>query len=380
MSVAVVLLAAGRGERLAAGKPKALVEVNGQTLLEHSLSSVIAFDPDQVVLVAPASHLQECGEILARHGLTERVSIVAGGDSRQASSAAGLGVVTTEKVLIHDSARAFAPPSLFARVAAALSVENRSVVPALPVFDTIKQVAADRVVATPNRETLKRVQTPQGFFAADLRAAYQAATEDFTDDAGLLESRGIHSIVVLGDELAAKVTTPTDLDRVNSQFGAQNEPTLRSGIGSDAHRFGVDGVLQLGCLAWSELPQLEGHSDGDAMAHAIVDAMLSAAQLGDIGSNFGVDRPEFAAASGEVFLKGALELIRDAGFALVNVSVQVVADRPKIGPHREELQARLSQLLSAPVSVSATTTDGLGFLADARGVGCVATALLKRAG
>jgi 2-C-methyl-D-erythritol 4-phosphate cytidylyltransferase/2-C-methyl-D-erythritol 2,4-cyclodiphosphate synthase len=133
----------------------------------------------------------------------------------------------------------------------------------------------------------------------------------------------------------------------------------------------------LGCLVWPELPKLEGHSDGDSIAHAIVDSLLSAAGLGDIGSNFGVDRPEFAGASGEVFISETLKLIAARGFSVENVSVQVIADKPKIGPRRNELEARLSGVVGARVSVGATTTDGLGFLADSRGVAAVATALLK---
>jgi 2-C-methyl-D-erythritol 4-phosphate cytidylyltransferase/2-C-methyl-D-erythritol 2,4-cyclodiphosphate synthase len=125
------------------------------------------------------------------------------------------------------------------------------------------------------------------------------------------------------------------------------------------------------------LPALEGHSDGDSVAHAIVDALLGAAGLGDIGSNFGVDRPEYSGASGAVFIRGALELVANAGYEPVNVAVQVIADKPKIGPRRLELEGQLSGMVGAPVSVLATTTDGLGFLADAKGVAAVATALLR---
>lgn len=378
MSVAVVLLAAGRGERLGAGIPKALVEVAGKTLLEHSLRNVLDFAPDQIIVVAPADHIDEFQSLVS--SIDPAVEVVAGGATRQESAAAGVAVVRHDAVLIHDSARAFAPASVFKRVLHALASEHRAVVPGLPVFDTVKRVVADVVTETPNRADLRRIQTPQGFYTSDLRAAYQEAEVDFTDDAGLMESRGVTALVVAGDELAAKVTTPADLKQVHHLNNPGQHGDLRTGIGSDAHRFGESGVLRLGCIQWPDFSQLEGHSDGDAMAHAIVDAMLSAAQLGDIGSNFGTDRPEFAAASGEVFLAGALTLIRSAGYHLVNVSVQVVADRPKIGPRREELQARLSGLLAAPVSVAATTTDGLGFLADSRGVGCVATALIQRAG
>jgi len=216
------------------------------------------------------------------------------------------------------------------------------------------------------------VQTPQGFHTELLRNALGYAQVDFTDEAGLMESLGHEVVVVPGSDSARKVTTQADLVWAQGLFGS-----ARTGVGTDAHRFSDSGELTLGCLTWPELPALEGHSDGDSVAHAIVDALLSAAGLGDIGSNFGVDRPEFAGAAGDVFISATLELIRAKGLSVTNVSVQVIADKPKIGPRRAELESRLTGLLSAPVTVSATTTDGLGFLADSAGVAAVATALLN---
>jgi 2-C-methyl-D-erythritol 4-phosphate cytidylyltransferase/2-C-methyl-D-erythritol 2,4-cyclodiphosphate synthase len=246
------------------------------------------------------------------------------------------------------------------------------VIPVLPVSDTLKTVSGGEVSGTVDRSTTVRSQTPQGFKTASLRLALSKTTSNFTDEAALMESQGFRVGTVLGSELGLKVTTPADLEWAKLRFGI-----ARTGIGTDAHRFADSGTLTLGCISWPDYPALEGHSDGDSVAHAIVDSMLGAAGLGDIGSNFGVDRPEYSGAEGKVFLSGALDLIHQAGFELVNVSVQVIADRPKIGPRREELQATLSNLLGAPVSVLATTTDGLGFLADAAGVAAVATALLR---
>lgn len=381
MGIAVVLLAAGRGERLGAGVPKALVQVDGKSLLEHALERVSEFSPDQIVVTIPATHVQQFTEIIK--SISPKADIVVGSESRQGSAKNALAVVRTEQVLIHDAARAFASSELFSRVAAGLSESHRCVIPVLPVTDTIKQVSQSQVVATLERASLARVQTPQGFYRSDLEAAYSQSTHEFTDDAGLLESRGFGVFTVVGEEAALKVTTPADLplaiDLASEPFHYGHSP-LRTGVGTDAHRFGESGELMLGCLAWPDLPKLEGHSDGDAMAHAIVDALLSAAGLGDIGSNFGTDRVEYSGASGELFIRGALDLIASAGYRPVNVAVQVVADRPKIGPRRDQIQERLGALLTVPVSVSATTTDGLGFLSDARGVGCVATALLTRAG
>jgi 2-C-methyl-D-erythritol 4-phosphate cytidylyltransferase/2-C-methyl-D-erythritol 2,4-cyclodiphosphate synthase len=263
------------------------------------------------------------------------------------------------------------PDQVFSSVEEALSFFD-CVIPALPVSDTLKTVVENQVSGTVDRSTTFRSQTPQGFKTEALREALARTPNNFTDEAALMESEGFKVGTVTGSELGLKVTTPSDLDWARLRFGV-----ARTGIGTDAHRFSDTGTLTLGCITWPEHPALEGHSDGDSVAHAIVDALLGAAGLGDIGSNFGVDRPEYSGAAGKVFIRGALELIGKAGYEPVNVSVQVIADKPKIGPRRLELEAQLSELVGAPVSVLATTTDGLGFLADARGVAAVATALLR---
>ena len=372
MKAAVVLVSAGKGTRLGLNLPKAAVKVSGLTLLEHALSNIAKFNPAQLVVVAPKELIEEFKEITGRH--FEKFEVVAGGETRQLSVQNGLSVVTEDLVLVHDAARAFTPPEVFEGVLRALEGAV-SVVPSIAVADTIKEVYEDQVSVTLDRSKLRAIQTPQGFKVAVLRDALAGATEDFTDEAGLLESLGHKTLVIEGDQLGFKVTTQEDLERARSLFG-----DVRTGIGVDAHQFSSEGDLVLGGLIWPELPKLEGHSDGDSVAHAIVDALLSAAGLGDIGSNFGVDRPEFKGASGEVFIAETLRILGEKGLAPVNVSVQVVGDKPKVGPRRQELEKRLGDLVGAPVSVSATTTDGLGFLADARGVAAVATALVKVAG
>lgn len=368
MKSAVILVAAGKGERLGLGIPKALVEISGATILEHALSVITSLKPTQLIVVAPEDHLDTFKEIVSRFDIAAEV--VAGGATRQQSVKNGLDLVTTPTVLVHDAARCFTPQEVFEAVDTALAV-SKSVVPGLAVTDTIKQLSGDTVLKTLDRSTLVAVQTPQGFEVASLRKALDETTADFTDEAGLMESAGHTTKVVSGSAKALKVTNPEDLSRYNI-------PSERVGIGTDAHQFSDSGELVLGLLTWPRLPKLEGHSDGDSVAHAIVDALLTAAGLGDIGSNFGVDRPEFKGASGEVFLAETLRMISQAGFSVSNVSVQIVGDKPKIGPRRAELEKRLSEALNAPVSVAATTTDGLGFLSDARGVAAVATALLAQ--
>jgi 2-C-methyl-D-erythritol 4-phosphate cytidylyltransferase/2-C-methyl-D-erythritol 2,4-cyclodiphosphate synthase len=174
-----------------------------------------------------------------------------------------------------------------------------------------------------------------------------------------------------------KVTTKDDLILASHLVGGEQ----RTGIGTDTHRFSEDAnkPLYLGTIVWEGERGLDGHSDGDALSHAIVDALLSAAGLGDIGSNFGVDRPEFTGANGQIFLEGTLSKLHEHGFSVINVSAQIIGNRPKVAPMRERVEQALTAIIHAPVTISATTTDGLGFLGNTEGVAVVASALIQRA-
>ena len=386
--IAVVLVAAGSGTRLGLGIPKAFVSVAGATLAERALRNILpTAGLRQIVLVAPASHLPQARALAAANlvpGII--IDVVAGGQTRQQSVAAGLKVLlkTIQTVLVHDSARALAPAALFERVAVAvsesvLSGQPSGVIPVLPVADTIKQAVAEEIVGTINRDHLRIAQTPQGFPAQLLVSAYEAAGEETTDDAALVQSQGYRVVSVIGEASAFKVTTITDLTLAETQLSQHGLPSqLRTGIGTDVHRFAADGrkPLTLAGIEWPDEVALEGHSDGDAVAHAVVDALLAAAGLGDIGGNFGVDRPEYAGASGEVFISATLKLLAENNWQVINVSVQVIGNRPKLSPRREAAQQRMSHLVGAPVTIGATTTDGLGFLGNSEGVAAVATALI----
>ena len=398
MTVAVVLVAAGRGERLGAGVPKAFALVSGQTLLEHSIRRIFDLSAiNQIIIAAPSSHHDEAlrlaqavaTEVDANQGnpagaSASKLAVVVGGDTRQQSISNALSAIApeTEVVLVHDSARALTPASVFERVIASVRDTGLATIPVMPIVDTIKRVAGEIVLDTIDRQTLRIAQTPQGFQAFELLEAYKNATEDFTDDAALVQSVGATLRFVEGDAMALKVTTPDDLiiaeSRLARDAGLPGE--YRTGVGVDVHRFTQDPAkpLFLGGIVWPGERGLDGHSDGDAVAHAIVDALLAAAGMGDIGSNFGVDRPEFAGASGQVFLTATVAKLASAGFKVVNVSVQIVGNRPKVGPNRAATEAELSRLVAAPVTVGATTTDGLGFLGNTEGVAAVANALLFR--
>lgn len=376
--VAVVIVAAGKGERLGAEVPKAFVELNQRPLFAHSLANAAALaEVAQIVVAAPGDLIAAVRAEAAILGLDDLVSVVEGGSTRQQSISAALAAVSgaAEIALIHDAARPLAPTSLFAAVADSVRQSGLGTVPVLAVADTIKRIDGDLVLETVDRESLRRAQTPQGFRLPELKAAYSEATNDFTDDAALMQAHG-HSIrFVDGHADAFKITTPDDLAAAKMHLAGE----LRTGIGVDVHRFTEDSSkpLYLGTIEWPGERGLDGHSDGDAVSHALVDALLAAAGLGDIGSNFGVDRPEFAGANGTVFLTETLRLLQGAGYEVVNASVQVVGNRPKVAPHRVAVEKALSQLLDAPVTLGATTTDGLGFLGNSEGVAAVATALVR---
>lgn len=383
-TAAVIVVAAGSGSRLGHPEPKAFVPLAGRTVLERSLDPIFELaEPVQVVVVAPRTHLEAtraAAKAVAGVALGY-VTVVYGGPTRQASVAAGLAALqpSVRTVLIHDAARPLTPRSQFERVLAAARATEGGVIPGLVVPDTIKRRDEHGVViATVDRTELVAVQTPQGFPRTALDAAYAGADLEHTDDAALFSAAGNDVRVVEGDPLAFKITTPWDLRRaeqfVGSSFG------LRTGLGVDVHAFDPGEPLWLAGLYWPDEVGLSGHSDGDAVAHAICDALLSAAGLGDIGGRFGTSDANLAGAHGDVFLHKTVDLVRGAGFEVANVSVQVIGNRPKLASRRFEAESFLTRAVGAPVSVAATTSDGLGFTGTGEGIAAVATALVRSGG
>ena len=392
---AIIVVAAGSGTRLEAAAPKAFVGIDSRSILRHALDGVFAAEPAQVIVVAPAG-FEGDAETELRAAAGERAElgrVVTGGTTRQQSVAAGLDALWGDivTVLVHDAARALTPPAQIDAVVQAVSADA-GVIPALPVVDTLKKVDAATVVGVVDRSELAAAQTPQGFPRAALEAAYAAAMAsgvEYTDDAALFAANGGRVGHITGSPRAFKITTPSDLERARHLLAdapASARPRLdhdelslipRIGIGTDVHAFGGEGSLWLAGLEWPGEPALSGHSDGDAVAHAIVDALLGAAGLGDIGEHFGTAHPEYAGAHAPVFLARTRELLQDAGFRIGNVSAQFQGNSPRFSARRAEAENALSTALGGvPVSVTATTTDGLGFSGRGEGISVTAIALV----
>ncbi|MGF6821836.1 2-C-methyl-D-erythritol 4-phosphate cytidylyltransferase/2-C-methyl-D-erythritol 2,4-cyclodiphosphate synthase [Microbacterium sp. ZKA21] len=381
---AIIVVAAGSGTRLSAGAPKALVGIDGRSILRHALDGVFAASPMQVIVVAPAGFEGEAeAELLAAAGdRADLGRVVTGGSTRQLSVAAGLGAlwgdVTT--VLVHDAARALTAATQIDAVVRAVT-GDAGVIPVLPVVDTLKRVDGATVVGAVDRSELAAAQTPQGFPRRPLEAAYATALAsgiEYTDDAALYAASGHDVRHIAGSERAFKITTPADLERARHLLSAASAPGVPViGIGTDVHAFGGEGDLWLAGLEWPGEPALSGHSDGDAVAHAIVDALLGGAGLGDIGLHFGTSHPEYAGAHAEVFLARTLDLVTEAGWSIGNIAVQFQGNRPRFSTRRPEAEQVLSNALGgARVTVSATTTDGLGFSGRGEGISVTAIAML----
>jgi 2-C-methyl-D-erythritol 4-phosphate cytidylyltransferase/2-C-methyl-D-erythritol 2,4-cyclodiphosphate synthase len=397
MGFALIIPAAGSGSRLGASRPKAFVESAGQSLLAHAVGGALRSGLfSHVIVAAPVgwldaarSQVDAVVESRTMTGPVPQTTVIAGGRERWASVRAALEHCGDAPcVFVHDAARPAAGPEVFGRVAAALAAGATAVVPVLPVVDTLRTSAGDELRGGVDRESLRRVQTPQGFRRDLLVAAYAAwdplSGAGPTDDAGVMEAAGHRITAVAGEERALKVTYPSDLrllaalDPDARTAQGLNGPVPRVGTGVDVHAFSSDPErpLMLAGLEWPGGFGLAGHSDADVAAHACADALFAAAGLGDLGEHFGVDRPEFAGAPGTVLLAEAARIVRAAGFTIGSVAVQIVCNRPKVGRRRDEAQEALGTACGAPVAVAGTTSDGLGSMGRGEGATAIATAVL----
>ena len=372
---AAIIAAAGSGERFGATLPKALITLGNRTLIEHAVAALAPI-ASEIVICAPAGYEKQIQELVGAD-----ITVVTGGTTRSDSVRAGIAALTgnNKYVLVHDAARALASTQLAKNVLASLEKGEVAVIPGLELIDTVKSVdAGGHVTSTPDRASLRRVQTPQGFDLEILKKAHSSGA-NATDDGALVEAIGHKVLIINGEDRALKITTPADLATALSTLGDSSE--FRTGVGVDAHAFAEGRELWLAGLHWPNEVGVAGHSDGDVAAHAICDALFAAGQLGDLGSNFGTDKPEYAGASGVTLLKETMQKISSAGYSISNVTVQIIGNRPKLTSRRSEAIATLSAALGgANVSVLATTTDGMGLTGEGRGIAAIASALLIKQG
>lgn len=384
-----VILAAGQGSRMKMAAPggKQFLTWKNAPLFWHSVKTLAAIPAlDGLVLVFPDDGFESsCGladACLEREPLGLPCLMVPGGLRRQDSVRNALAALPAECefVLVHDSARPFVSAALCQRVLAALGEGIDGVVPGLELSDTVKEVdEAGLVLRTPERSSLRAVQTPQGFRLQTLLAAHQQSREqgwEVTDDAALLERCGIPVRIVAGDLANRKITNPEDLDLLREP--ANSAPPLSPcvGFGYDVHSYGGNRPLVLGGVRVpaGEL-RIKAHSDGDVLLHALIDALLGCVGGGDIGGLFPDSDPAFDNANSALLLAEALELARREGLVLTHADLTLVAQAPKISPYRREIARNIAHLLQLPekrVNLKATTEEGLGFTGAGLGIKAMA--------
>ncbi len=377
MTTHVLIVAAGRGHRAGEGLPKQYRAVAGKPVLRHAVEAVrqVAGIDSVAVAIHPDDEMLYASSIA---GLGLRAPIH-GGATRQESVRLGLEALSGEgpsRVLIHDAARAFMPPSAMARVLAALGGEDGAT-PALPLADSLR-LGESHVMGEIDRTGLHRVQTPQGFRFDAILAAHRAAAAGATDDVAVALASGLKVALVEGDERGFKLTTPADFERAEAMLA--NRLISRCAQGYDVHRFGPGDHLWLCGVRIPHGHGLIGHSDADAGLHALTDALLGTIGAGDIGTHFPPSDPQWKGASSDRFLVHAAQLIAARGGIIDHVDVTVICEAPKVGPHRAAMVARVAGLLGlseSAVSIKATTTEGLGFTGRREGLAASAMATVR---
>ncbi len=379
MRLAALIVAGGRGERAGAGPPKQYRRLLGRPLVVWPLQAFAKAGVEHIVIAVAPEHEAICREAIAGEAAAQ---IVHGGATRSASVRAGLAVIgESDIVFIHDAARPGLTPEIVRGLADAIAAGADGAAPALPMTDSLRRAdRSGRALEAVERDGLMRVQTPQAFRAAVIRAAYDALPADaaFGDDLAVAQAAGAEIVLIAGDARLMKLTYPEDLAMLERMLG---ERVTCVGAGLDAHRFGLGDHVTLCGVHIAHDKGLMGHSDADAGWHALVDAILGALGEGDIGAHFPASDPLWKGANSERFLRHAAQLAQQSGARILHVDVTLVCERPKIGPHREAMRARTAEVLGLPlarVSVKATTTEGLGFLGREEGLAAQALATLDR--
>ncbi|WP_210483003.1 bifunctional 2-C-methyl-D-erythritol 4-phosphate cytidylyltransferase/2-C-methyl-D-erythritol 2,4-cyclodiphosphate synthase [Microvirga antarctica] len=392
MTVAALIVAAGRGNRAGAGLPKQYRMLAGRMVLSRTVTaflrhphiaqtSVVIHPDDAALYAASVCDLEPAsGRLLSPP--------IHGGETRQDSVRWGLEAMEAsapDLVLIHDAARPHIDPALIERAIRAGETFGAAV-PGCKVTDTIKIVDPDgQVVGTPDRTALRAIQTPQVFRFRDLLAAHRRAAEaglhHFTDDGALAEWAGLAVAVFEGDAGNAKLTHPDDFKEAERRLGQDAMPYLtRLGTGFDVHAFGDGDHVWLGGIAVPHDRGVVAHSDGDVILHALTDAVLGALADGDIGTHFPPSDPQWRGASSDRFLAYAVDLVRQRGGFVDHLDATLLCERPKLGPVREAIRQRIAEIAGLridQVSVKATTTERLGFTGRSEGIAAQAAATIR---
>ena len=385
--VSLILVAAGRGARLGGAIPKQYQPCAGRPLIcqtiealtsahDFATATVVIHPDDRDLYDAAIAHL-------APDAVRALTAPAFGGATRQRSVRNGLEAqakAEPEIVLIHDGARPFASRELIARAIEAAR-RHGAAVPATPMTDTIKQIDREgRVVASPERASLRAVQTPQAFrFDLILEAHRASARADLTDDAAVAEAAGHPVFVFAGDSDNVKVTTMPDLREAEARLSS-NATEVRVGQGFDVHAFAPGDGVWLGGVLVPHDKKLEGHSDADVALHAIADAIYGALGEGDIGSHFPPSEARWRGADSSIFLAHAAERVRARGGVVAHIDVTLICEAPKIGHYREAMRARIAEIAGIAVGrtgVKATTSEGLGFTGRREGIACLAMATIR---
>jgi 2-C-methyl-D-erythritol 4-phosphate cytidylyltransferase/2-C-methyl-D-erythritol 2,4-cyclodiphosphate synthase len=303
--------------------------------------------------------------------------LIEGGAERADSVRAGLEAIGGDAVLVHDAARPFCPAAVVDRLIASLEFFEGAA-PVLPVGDTLARTG-DSLGEPVDRSGLVRVQTPQAFRLDALKSAYERwSGPSPTDETSVVRAAGMSVAAVEGDPALEKLTRRADFDQAEQWLAGRLSP--RTGMGFDVHAFAGEGPLMLGGVEVPHSRGLAGHSDADVVLHAITDALLGAAGLGDIGEHFPPSDPRWKGAASSLFLADAVELVRARGAIIDHVDCTIIAEEPKVGPYRSAMRARIAEIAGLgldQVSVKATTTEGLGFTGRREGIAAQAVASIR---
>ena len=376
MSVAALIVAAGRGSRAGGAKPKQWQHIAGRPVIGHTLER-FARHPrvDRIMVVLHPDDLD-----LSKSTDCE---ITQGGASRDASVRNGLDALAAnppDHVLIHDVARPALSDAVIERVLGALATHTAAA-PALPVTDALWQGANGQVTESRARDKLYRAQTPQGFHFDAIFKAHHANDAPAADDVEVALRAGLEVVIVDGDERNLKITRPEDFARAAEALKGSHMTDIRLGNGYDVHAFEPGNEVILCGVPIAHTAQLQGHSDADVAMHAITDALYGAIAEGDIGRHFPPSDPQWKDAASAVFLSHAAELVRARGFAISNIDCTIICELPKIGPHAAAMQANLAKIIGIEptrISVKATTSERLGFTGRQEGIAAIATTALQR--